>query len=216
MPKEGSVILTYTKNNRGIGHPIPGQIAHIFYWNWNRSIIFTVQDMVYNSFWGGGGTASNPFAPDIVANIIWFSTGRDLPENAFALHELRIDVFQFGLRKSLLLGLLEFTERFGANPSREYGKLTDIEGIRDEASDAYLEGEFDIAKDAIDSALASLAELEIEALKLKDNTLFWVYVVEWSVTTGTLLASGVIVWALMVRRSLYREAGLTKGVSTGD
>jgi hypothetical protein len=49
-----------------------------------------------------------------------------------------------------------------------------------------------------------------EALKLKDQALFWIYVSEWSVVTGTFLLCSFVVWSLMVKRRLYREVEETK------
>lgn len=212
VPRPGSVILSYTKNDAGIGHPIPGQVAHIFYWKWNRSITFTFRDMVTNEFWWGAANTprANPFSHDIVVNVIWFSTGRSLPEDVMKVHNLRGLLYEFGIRKSLLISLLEFAERFGANPSREYSKLGLVEDIRNEGAENYLDRDFDAAYESIKTAVDELKSLESEAVRLKDSALFWVYVVEWLVTTGVLLAAGVVVWSLMVRRALYREVETTK------
>ncbi len=216
IPKPGSVILSYTINRVGLGHPVPGQMAHVFYWSWNRSVIFTTQDMVYNTFWTSAGSSqSNPYSLDIVANIVWFSTGRSLPEDPFLVHEFRVDLFHFGIRKSLLVSLLEFTEGFGANPVKEYAKLLEVEKLQREASESYLAGHFGGAHDTLESALGDLDGLEDEVARLKDRALLWVYVVEWSVTTSVLLVAGFILWGLMVRRSLYREVGVTRDSFVG-
>ncbi|MBU7004168.1 MAG: hypothetical protein HXS50_01280 [Theionarchaea archaeon] len=211
IPRQGAVILSYTENNAGIGYPVPGQLAHVFYWRWEKSITFTFRDMVTSPFWNEGGVADpNVYALDIIANIIWFSTGRELPTDPFRVHEFRMDLYNFGLRKSLLVSLLEFTEKFGALPNKEYKELSEIESTQMDASDAYLRGEYDRAHDTIGEALLGLDELEQVAMVLKDKTLFWVYVVEWSITTSTMLMAGVVVWALMVKRAMYREVGATR------
>jgi len=211
IPRPGSVILSYTKNREGIGYPIPGQLAHVFYWRWANSTTFTFRDMVTSPFWNEGGTTNpNVYALDIIANIIWFSTGRELPSDPFRVHEFRMDLYNFGLRKSLLVSLLEFTEKFGALPNEEYSALSEIESIQVDASNAYLSAEYDEAHELLVSALAGLGGVEDSAMTLKDRTLFWVYVVEWSITTATMLMAGVLVWALMVKRSMYREVGATR------
>ncbi len=212
VPRPGSVILSYTKNNVGIGHPIPGQIAHVFYWKWNRSITFTFRDMVTNEFWWGIANIprANPFSHDIIVNVIWFSTGRSLPEDVLKVHELRGLLFNFGVRRSLLTSLLEFAEGFGANPSKVYSKLESVEGTRNEGAEHYLDRDFDAAFESIEIAVTELRSLELEAMRLKDSALFWVYLIEWLVTTGVLMAAGIVVWSLMVRRALYREVETTK------
>ncbi len=214
VPKPGSVILSYTENQAGLGHPIPGQIAHVFYWRWNRSITFTFQDMVYNAFWSSvySGGQSNPYALDIIANIVWFSTGRELPADPWKVHDFRRDLFDFRIRKSLLLSLLDFAEGFGANPSREYEHLAQIEASRSKASDFYLDGDFDGAYSEMKYALDRVSEIEAEATELKNRALLWVYVVEWTVTTGVFLLAGFVLWTLMVKRALYREVGQTRGI----
>jgi len=211
VPKTGSTILSYTKNNVGMGYPVPGQIAHVFYWHWNNSITFTFRDMVYDSFWSAPeSSVTNPYALDIIANIVWFSTGRKLPQDPLKVHDFRRDLFNYNIQKSLLTSLLDFAESFGGNPARVYSKLSQVDGTKKEASDAYLERDFNSAYDTMKIAVKQLKALEDEAGKLKDRALLWVYVVEWSVTTGVLLAAGVVLWSLMVKRALYREVSSTK------
>jgi hypothetical protein len=213
IPKPGSVVLSYTTNNAGLGSPVPGQIAHVFYWRWNQSTTFTFRDMVYDPFWSApttGSAISNPYSLDIIANIIWFSTGRELPQDPLKVHDLRRDLFDYGIKKSLLTSLLDFAEIFGANPTSEYAAMDEVEDIRREAAQSYLDRDFETAYDLMKEALSELTKLEDSATKLKDRALLWVYVVEWSVTTGVLLVAGVILWTLMIKRALYREVKATK------
>lgn len=213
IPKPGSVVLSYTTNNAGLGSPVPGQIAHVFYWRWNQSTTFTFRDMVYDPFWSApttGSAISNPYSLDIIANIIWFSTGRELPQDPLKVHDLRRDLFDYGIKKSLLTSLLDFAEIFGANPTSEYAAMDEVEDIRREAAQSYLDRDFETAYDLMKEALSELTKLEDSATKLKDRALLWVYVVEWSVTTGVLLVAGVVLWTLMIKRALYREVKATK------
>jgi hypothetical protein len=213
IPKPGSVVLSYTTNNAGFGSPIPGQIAHVFYWKWNKSITFTLRDMVYDTFWSApGSSTTNPYSLDIVANMIWFSTGRELPGDVYKVHDFRRDLFDYNIQKSLLVSLLDFAEIFGANPSSEYRELDSIDDIKREASNYYLDRDFELAYDSLKVALAEIKALEEVATNLKNRALFWVYVVEWSVTTGVFLVAGFILWTLMVRRALYREVRVTRAV----
>jgi hypothetical protein len=213
IPKPGSVVLSYTTNNAGLGSPVPGQIAHVFYWRWNQSTTFTFRDMVYDPFWSApttGSAISNPYSLDIITNIIWFSTGRELPQDPLKVHDLRRDLFDYGIKKSLLTSLLDFAEIFGANPTSEYAAMDEVEDIRREAAQSYLDRDFETAYDLMKEALSELTKLEDSATKLKDRALLWVYVVEWSVTTGVLLVAGVVLWTLMIKRALYREVKATK------
>jgi len=213
IPRPGSYILSYTKNSKGIGSPVPGQIAHVFYWRWNNSITFTFRDMVYDPFWSPKeSSVSNPYFLDIIANMIWFSTGRELPQDPLQVHLYRRLVYDFNIRRSLLISLLDFAELFGANPVRQYEDLDGIDGVVRETVSLYLDRSYDGAYDAMEEAMDMLAELDKDAAKLKDRALLWVYLVEWSVTTAVFLVAGVVLWTLMVRRRLYREVGATKWV----
>jgi len=211
VPKPGSVILSYTKNNVGLGSPVPGQIAHVFYWDWNASKTFTFRDMVYDPFWScPGSPASNPYTLDIVANIVWFATGRELPDDPLKVHEYRQVVFDYNIRRSLVASLLDFAEMFGANPSSVYSKLAGVDQAKMDASGLYLDRDFDGAYEAMIAATGQLDSVEQEASKLKGKALTWVYFVEWLTTTGVLLVAGAMIWTLMVRRALYREVAVTK------
>lgn len=215
IPKAGSTILSYTKNNLGIGSPIPGQVPHVFYWSWNESITFTFRDIVYDIFWSApttGSPISNPYSLDIIANIVWFSTGRKLPDDPLRVHDFRRDLFDFGIQKGLLTSLLDFAEIFGANTAKEYAEISKVDDIKGDASAFYLDHDFDAAFKTMKVARKRLRELEEEASRLKDRALFWVYVIEWTVTTGAFLAAGFVAWALMVRRALYREVTVTKWI----
>ncbi len=212
IPKPGSVVLSYTMNSLRMGSPFPELIPHVFYWQWNESTTFTFRDIVYDEFWSApvtGSLTSNPYSLDIIANIIWFSTGRKLPDDPLKVHDFRRDLFDFGIEKSLLTSLLDFAETFGANPSKEYAKLSEVEGIKGDASASYLVHDFDAAYEKMKEARARLEALEADASGLKDRALFWVYVVEWTVITGSLLLAGLTVWRLMVSRVLYGEVTFT-------
>ncbi len=212
IPKPGSTILSYTRNSQGIESPVPGQIAQVFYWRWNKSITFTFRGVVYDPFWStspSGAQDANPYALDIISNIVWFSTGRYLPADHFKVHDFRRDLFDFGLQQSVLTSLLDFAEIFGANPADEYARLSDIQDIRTQASDYYLEGDFDAAYEEMGMALRSMDGLQEEVVRLKDRAMLWVYVVEWPITTAVFLIAGFVLWTLMVRRRLYSHVSTT-------
>jgi hypothetical protein len=208
VPKPGSVILSYTKSSAGLGSPVPGQIAHVFYWKWNQSTTFTFRDMITDVFWNA--PAGNPYALDIVVNVIWFSTGRALPQDPLTVHDYRRLVFTYAIQKSLLASLLDFAEIFGADSSRIYAKSGETEGYRSRAAQEYLDRDFVAAHDTMKLAMAGLKGLEEDATKLKDEALLWVYLVQWLATTGVFLVAAFVLWSLMVQRSLYREVSSTR------
>lgn len=208
VPRPGSVILSYTKGDPGLGTPVPGQIAHIFYWKWNASTVFTFRDMVTDAFWHG--PAGNTYSLDIVANVIWWATGRDLPHDPLMVHDYRVLVSNYAIQKSLLTSLLDFAEVFGADTSGIYAEAEGPEEYRSRAAEEYLDRDFSAAHDTMKMAMAGLDDLEDDAARLKGQALLWVHMVQWLVTTGTLLTAAVVLWALMIRRSLYRETSTTE------
>jgi hypothetical protein len=208
VPRPGSVVLSYVRNDAGVGSPIPGQVAHVFYWNWNRSTTFTFMDRPQGPFWNAPVT--NPYALDMIINMIWFSTGRDLPQDPLLVQDYRRMAFDYGIQRTLLGSLLEFAEIFGADSSGIYARMDEIDEQRRRAARDYLGGEYAAAHESMGVALADLKALEDDAMRLKDSALFWVYAVQWLATTGTFLGAAVVLWSLMVRRSLYREVSSTK------
>ncbi len=209
VPKPGSKILSYTRNNQGVGSPIPGQIPHVFYWKWNESVTFTFRDMVTNRFW----STENPYARDVLANIVWFSTGRDLPEDPMKVHKFRQELYEFDIQQGLLLSLLEFAESFGANPSDEYEELGKIRSLRTETTMSYLDRDFDAAYESLDQVIGTLMELQDRATELKNEALLYVYLVEWLAIMGVSLAAGFLLWTIMIRRALYRQVKTTRRTS---
>ncbi len=209
VPRPGSTILSYTKNDQGVGSPVPGQIAHIFYWTWNRSTTFIFRDMFTNDFWHGSASRWNPFALDIMVNVVWFSAGRTLPDDPLKVHALRWGLSTFRLRKSILQGLLDFAEKFGADTSGAYRRLETVEEMVKQSHDLYMDEQFDGAHEAVMASIERLRELEDDAMALKKRALMWTYITEWLATAGTLMLTGLLLWSLMVRRTLYKEVGIT-------
>jgi hypothetical protein len=143
---------------------------------------------------------------------VWFSTGRDLPTDPLRLHEFRTGLYNFRIRESILISLLEFAERFGANPLPLNADLDGVNSLMREGEELYLDWDFDAAIERAAQAADSLKELESEALELKDRALLWIYLLEWFVVAGISMLAGTLLWSIMVRRRLYREVGTTRGV----
>jgi hypothetical protein len=40
--------------------------------------------------------------------------------------------------------------------------------------------------------------------------MMWIWLVQWLVVTATLMISGTFLWAMMIRRRLYREMETTR------
>jgi hypothetical protein len=143
-------------------------------------------------------------------NVIWWSTGKGLPQDPLEVHEYRRLVFDYAIQRSLLISLLEFAELFGADSSGIFAESNAIDEGRRRSGDLYLDRDFKGAHDAIEAALGDLVELQAKAMQLKNKALVWVYLVEWLATMSVLMISCVVLWSLMVRRTLYREIPSTQ------
>jgi hypothetical protein len=79
-----------------------------------------------------------------------------------------------------------------------------------EATEAYLQEEYQGSLAMMEEAIEEMEGLRAEAMRLKDQALAWVYLVEWLVVSGAFLLAGFTLWTLMVRRRLYRAVPATR------
>jgi hypothetical protein len=208
IPREGSRIHTWVKTNLPVGGAKPGYVPHIFEWDYAEGITFTFMDMVYDNFWK---TNINPYALDIITNVIWHGSHRQIPEDTLKVHTLRDNFRFYSDRRLGILAVFDFAESFGANAASLYSTLGDLDVEKAEADGLYLSGDFDASYAKLGEAMEKLVSLSEEALKLKDQALLWVYVIEWLSVAAASLVCGATLWLLMVRRGLYREVGVTRG-----
>jgi uncharacterized membrane protein len=149
------------------------------------------------------------YAYDYASNLMIYLDDRPVPQDIALVHAARDEIFKTATRRSLLLALLEFCESFGANVNPITDKIDQVDAAAGEAVPQYLDLRFEDVLDTYDTVDELLESAELEAVKLKNRTLLWVYIIEWLAVTGTSMACGFILWSLMVRRRLYREVGTT-------
>lgn len=159
---------------------------------------------------GGGAIFMEwDYYPDFVTNLMLYVSKRSLPQDLNLVHTIRTRLSELEYRRMLVSSLIDFVERFGANPRRVLLAVAEFDGIREEARELYLRQEFSEALEAADEALGAMERAEEEAERTKNQALLWIYVSEWLTVTATSLLCGFILWSLMVRRSLYREVETT-------
>ncbi len=176
-------------------------------------IFWVVADDLDSSWWSPIFLRSefeNEYAGDLFINILLHSAGAPLPENAFELHNLRMLYSFYNVERWLLISLLDFADSFGANTQGVYLRMQETDKLRLESYGRYRAYEFADAAEIMESAMSALASLKDDAMRLKDRALFWIYVTEWLAVSGTLLTCGLVIWALMVSRRLYREVATTR------
>ncbi len=206
-PRPGSTVYSWVRSGLMQRGDRPGYIAHLFSWEYRNATTFTAMDMVCEEFWRGG---DNPYSLDIASNLIWYSTGRDLPEDALMVHALR-DLFrEFQFRKSTLISMFDFAENFGANTGSIYSDLEVVVQAKSRADQDYLRGDFERSYGEMKDILEGIERLEVEAVELKNSALAWVFLIEWLSVSAALLVSGLTIWQLMIRRTIYREISITR------
>lgn len=159
---------------------------------------------------GGTDVMRWEYYVDYVANIAFLATRNDIPQNAQLLHLLRTSFWSTRSRLTSVMDTINFVEKFGANINKIEGRLGDVRTMIFDAERLYIRQDFDLARRTIDEIDAKIIELQGEAMRLKDLALLWVYIIEWTVTTGTALLAGFVLWTLMVKRRLYREVEATR------
>ncbi len=215
VPKEGAVVTTYEVGAFGLGDPgslpdprfeSPGWVPHSMYWKYGNGTTWTHSERL-SEYWN---TIYNPYGPDMIMAEILYSTGRKLPGDVGIVHMLRTRFWQYGSSASITLSFLEFSDMFGADTTPISSKMTEAAEKRKEATQHYLQQEYGQALSLMGESIEEMEALRMEALKLKDQALAWVYLVEWLVVSGVFLLAGFMLWTLMVRRRLYREVSATR------
>ena len=152
------------------------------------------------------------YLPDYIFNHIFCIAGIPYPEDLEVVHITRASFVAYSDRKKATLAVLEFVERFGANPYEVAERLDMMDSRHSLASQLYLAGEYEEAGDELFHLLDEFTDIETDLMEAKDRALFWIYLSEWAVVVGVSAFCGVALWTLMVKRKLYKSAGLTKGL----
>lgn len=198
--KEGAILLADDGKN---GYPV------LAYWDLGlgMSMIFATDLHGYYSErwvkeWG--------YWHDFVLNLEYYSCGVDVPSDPEIMHLIRNSFSEYAQRIALLRDMMGFIEKFGASTASIEDGISSVEEEREQANGLYMEQSYQEALDHYTSVLKAMRDLEVKALRLKDRALQWIYVSEWLAVSGALMVCGVVVWALMVQRRLYREIATTR------
>jgi hypothetical protein len=178
---------------------------------------WTVADDLDHSWWGDihssiHGLSQNPWAMDIMSNLILFSSGWQLPDDVVVVALARDGFWEYRTERSIILSLMDWVEKFGASTIAFGSELIEIDDYLGSATDLYLSGDYQGALSELDAAKSEAVDLRVRVLGAKDRALFWVYLTEYLAITGTSVLAGSLLWALMVRRKLYREIGYTRSM----
>lgn len=133
-----------------------------------------------------------------------------MPEDLELGHTLRANFKAFYERKGMMISLIDFIDRFGANTASLNTLLDELEAQRKEASQSYMKGNYQEALDQMQEALDGLASISSESMRLRQRALFWIYITEYLIVSGTAMLSGFVIWTLMIKRRYYREINTTR------
>ena len=150
------------------------------------------------------------YLPDFVANLMLYCDKRSIPKDLDLVHTVRMRLSTLSYRRMIIISLVDFIEKFGANPAATLQAIKGVDETRRQADQLYLNQDFAQALETTDRALDLMDEAEVIAERSKAGALLWVYVSEWLIVTGTLLICGFMMWTLMVRRRLYRDVASTR------
>jgi hypothetical protein len=220
IPKIGAVVVSYSVGPYLYGYPgaysdpefrNPGWIPHSMFWKYGKGVTWTLQDNFgvgdVFPFWN---TNYNPYAPDMVLAMLIYSTGRTLPADVAQVHMLRSQFIEYDTIRGLAYSLIEFVDQFGATTDKIVEKLDSIGETVSEGKRLYRQNLYEEASELMDEALSEMDAVGREAMKLKDEAMMWVYLIQWLSVTGVSLIAGLVVWTLMVKRRLYREVAATR------
>jgi uncharacterized membrane protein len=200
--KMGAEQLAHVKSDKGRNDPL------MVTWEiGGRARVFALTSEIHCLSWYGQPWE---YAIDVGSNLMIYLDKRPVPQDIVLVHSARSKMFEVETRRSLLVNLLDFCESFGANTQRILESFDEIDSVIAAGVPEYLDLRFEDMLETYGDAEELLKEAEQEAVKLKNRTLTWVYVIEWMGVTGTAMACGFVLWSIMVRRRLYREVSTTR------
>ncbi len=152
-----------------------------------------------------------PFFLDYIVNPMYLVSGAEIPDDLVVVHRLRNNFMEYDTDRRMVIALMEFLDKWGANVRSVEMMLGDAEGTKKDAERYYLDNQYEDSLKKIETARQMLLDVSEHSGRLKKQAMLWVYLIEWSVVTGTLMICGTLVWFLMIRRRLYKEVGETRG-----
>ena len=206
QPKDGATVLAVTTDETVPSDPKNDPV--LIYWDIGEG-----RTLAFVWDWGGNGVVGFyhwDYWKDFIARLAYFVARATIPADVAITHTLRSQISEYALEKDTLLSLIDFADTFGANTHTLNQELAKTEDLRKRVDELWIDEQFGDCLPAMEEALSSLARVMGDAVKAKDRALLWVYIIEWLTVAGTSIIVGVVVWALMIRRRLYREVRTTR------
>jgi uncharacterized membrane protein len=156
------------------------------------------------------------YYPDFCVNVGMFTAGKKLPEDVDIMYVLRHRIRNYLDIRSTLNTVIDIVDSFGGNMAAVEQGAAVCEEAKAAADRFYALGEYVDALEAYTSAI-SLVNAQVEEARVAARrALFYVYLIEWAVVTGTFMITGVVIYTLMIRRKMYTEVGTTRLLRTDE
>jgi hypothetical protein len=206
LPQEGTTIWA-----RAFGVYPKNDLPWLLSWQVDEGITWSLADDLDCPWWSSiYAPSEQKYGLDILMNIILYSLDKPLPQDIVLVNAVRRDFRTYKERTSTINSFIDFIEKFGANPNQIITDMLVVDATIEVAMEHYMEGRYDEALEKAEEAHSALAEFERRTMKLKSQALFWVYVTEWAVVSGTGLLVGYLLFILMFRKILYKQVQVTR------
>jgi hypothetical protein len=147
---------------------------------------------------------------DYAINLMMYLSKNPIPTDLETLHHARTLFFDYRSIRSYTLQIMDFVERLGANMNPVGKIIGEADKIHTQSVDEYINFEFQPALETLESSIDELRRASDKAMEIKDQAMFWIYMIQWSTVTATFAIVGFVLWTLMIRRRLYREIKSTR------
>ncbi len=180
---------------------------YMCYWMWGKGVSFA-----YVHKWHGqdGTFYMWPYREDVLVHVIYFTAQAPFPDDLLLEHRIRGKFNEVYQERLYLLGFIDFADKFGANLRQVEVGLQEQSDILDEARQSFIKAEMDESDLKLTQLSENYDQLVDLAFDLWNRAVLWVFVSEWLAVTGTSMIAGYVLWTLMVKRKLYKEASVTR------
>ena len=202
VPKEGSIVMAVFKHD-------PERHPAMISWKYGKGVSMSVLPGLDKI--DSVALAQYPYYVDFWINQIYWVAGFSIPKDIELVSTVRHELLNYAEQKPLIIGVIDFAEKFGASIGKLESELGQADEIKAEAEKLYLDEKYTECLDKVKEAYRALNKISGDAVREKQKALFWVYAVEWLSVTGVSLVVGSLVYALMVKRRYYREVQVTRG-----
>jgi hypothetical protein len=188
--KPAIVYLDYPGGGRSVSYIL----------NWHNPLGFPIPGAFYKWAWHY----------DVLVHMIYWPAKEPVPDDLILVHRVRELISQLRSTRIYVVATVEFADAVGADLQDLYQDLSALDTERIGADGLYIDNQMEECRELLLRLQGEYDEMVDDAVRAKNAALFWVFLTEWLVVLGTSLATGIVLWTLLVKRRLYREVGETR------